>query len=67
MKNLTAQELIDSIPKLLGMPNKAKVPDSFEDWLKSNNDAIDIGGNKLPDRIAANHDRYSQQGEERPF
>ena len=40
-------------------------PESFEDWLKSNND--DIGGNWTPDRVQANHQRYDQQGEERPF
>ncbi len=46
--------------------NKA-IPDSFEDWLKSNND--DIGGNEIPDRVQANHERYAQQGEKQsiPF
>ncbi len=50
-----------------GIPYRAKLPESFEDWLKSNND--DIGGNEIPDRVAANHERYAQQGEKQsiPF
>ncbi len=43
------------------------IPDNFSDWLKSNGD--DIGGNEIPDRVAANHERYAQQGEKQsiPF
>ncbi len=58
------ESVTDSIKNLV---NKAEMPDSFEDWLKSNND--DIGGNWTPDRVAANHERYAQQGEKQsiPF
>jgi hypothetical protein len=41
------------------------VPASFEDWLKDNKDTIDIGGNVIPDRVQANHDRYNN--ERHPF
>ncbi len=41
------------------------LPESFEDWLRSNNDAIDIGGNEIPSRVQANHDRYDN--ERHPF
>ncbi len=41
------------------------LPSSFEDWLRSNNDAIDIGGNEIPSRVQANHDRYDN--ERHPF
>ncbi len=40
------------------MPDR--LPTSFSDWLASNNDSIDIGGNWTPDRIQANHDQYKQ-------
>ncbi len=51
----------DSIKNLVNKAKQGAIPDSFEDWLKSNGD--DIGGNEIPDRVAANHERYTQQGE----
>ncbi len=38
-----------------------RLPQDFESWLRSNNDAIDIGGNEIPDRIAANLDAYGNE------
>ncbi len=41
-------------------------PESFEDWLKQGDDAIDDpGGNIIPSRVQANHDRYGK--ERHPF
>ncbi len=41
------------------------LPSSFGDWLKANGDSIDIGGNEIPSRVQANHDRYGN--ERHPF
>ncbi len=35
-------------------------PESFSDWLASNNDSIDIGGNWTPDRVEANKAQYDK-------
>ncbi len=48
------------------------LPESFEDWLKQGNDAIDdpggndLGGNWTPDKYNANLDRYGNDND-RPF
>ncbi len=42
------------------------LPESFEDWLKQGDDAIDDpGGNIIPSRVLANHDQYDN--ERHPF
>ncbi len=66
------QSVTDSIKNLVNKTNQKQLtwPDNFSDWLKSNGDSIeDHGGNVVPDRVQANHERYAQQGEERsiPF
>ncbi len=71
----------NAIAAQCGMTNKAKpyaiqvcnagampdqLPTSFEDWLKANGDAIDIGGNWTPSKYNANLDRYGNDND-RPF
>ncbi len=46
-------------PYALQVCNAGAMPESFEDWLKSNSD--DIGGNWTPDRIISNHDQYDNE------
>ncbi len=37
------------------------MPESFEDWIKQGNDAIDDpGGNIIPSRVKSNHDQYDK-------
>ncbi len=46
------------------MPDR--LPESFEDWIKQGNDAIDDpGGNIIPSRVQSNHDQYDN--ESHPF
>ncbi len=51
------------------MTLNAHLTTSFSQWLERNGDSIDIGGNWTPDKVAANHERYAQQGEKQsiPF
>ncbi len=45
------------------MTNKAKLPTSFSDWLASNGDSIDIGGNEIPDRVQSNYQFWDEKAE----
>ncbi len=59
----TACHLVGEVkPYALQVCNAGAMPDhlptSFSEWVESNNDSIDIGGNEIPDRIKANHDQY---------
>ncbi len=52
-------------PYALQVCNAGAMPEDFDSWLKSNGDAIDIGGNWTPDKLQANHDQYDN--ERHPF
>ncbi len=53
-------------PYALQVCNAGAMPESFEDWIKQGNDAIDDpGGNIIPSRVQSNHDRYDN--ERHPF
>ncbi len=74
---MTTQEFNESVNRdIQYMMNKAKpyaiqvcnagaMPEDFTAWLKSNGDAIDIGGNWTPDKLQANHEQYDN--DKHPF
>ncbi len=52
-------------PYALQVCNAGAMPEDFTAWLKANGDSIDIGGNWISHKVAANHDQYDN--ERHPF
>ncbi len=50
----------DAITATINKAQQGEIPTSFSEWLDSNRDSIDIGGNWTPDRQQANHDQYGK-------